>query len=297
MNILTLVCTLMLTLTIMTYTYWEKYRNFSATVAEYESYMEAPEEELLSSRKRPSTSKDEISRRQMSISTILRKKERADAVQFEKQKKHLKELMTILYAHTFFYKELEQKRSHFLDEIINALIDGSAGMDDKAISRSEDIAKIPIADPELRKAFTFMMRGTIVKAKMKQDTKTPVVEVPDDQGEGEVEEGVEENAKKVDEKALDDDQYYALIPFVHYNTGKLHVTLASEELLEVYFPKEVARALFLESRALRAQFKGKGASAERDAADKTFENKYIDQMKDRNEASELVFTIFQPKTK
>lgn len=294
MNILTLVCTLLITLTIMTYTYWEKYKNFSATVAEYESYMEAPEEELLSSRRRPATSKDNISLRQMSISTILRKKERTDAVKFDRQRKHLKELMTILYAHAFFYKELEQRRSNFLDQLISALIDGSSTMEDTAITRSEDLAKIPISDPELRKAFTLMLRGTVVKDKIKQESQ-PVTEVPDDKAEAEMEEGADEYATQEKEKPLDDDQYYSLIPFVNYDNGQLHVSLASEELLEVYFPKETARELFLESRALRAKFRGQGASTERKAADEAFKTKYMNLMKDRNEASDLNFTLFKPR--
>jgi hypothetical protein len=240
MNVLPLVFTLLLTLSILTYTRLEKFKSFSAIRTEYNSYIKTREKEVLGEKQKNAAKHyPSVSFRQLSMSGVLRSSvAKQNPAKAEQQKNQLKELMHVLYSKADFYQRLQAKRPEFLDEILNQIVASRDLFEDKVIQCTEDLTKIRMPDPELQEAFYFMLKGTKTKEQPKAQNSREDLSV-----------------SKASLKQLEDEKhsYYSLLQFVKYNDEAVSVRLASEEVLAIFFQPQTVNQIIEQRKQLKKE--------------------------------------------
>lgn len=219
MNVLLFVMSMLMMLVLITYGRLENFRNYAFVQVQFKEYMEKAErayinEEAVKRYKNTPATKSEKTENQsreknaasskLSFNLFVDKKERdGNQSQLEIQIAITRNLMQYLYEDQPFYKEMEAKRSNFLNEIIIALIRESETL--PQLKKTKEIATIDLKDPELNDVFTRMLRGAYEKPGPKE------VKRPYKLNKG----------------------YYSLLDFITLdkNKLKLRVFLASKHLL------------------------------------------------------------------
>ncbi len=170
MNILPLILALVLMLSVLTVERLEKFKNQTAVQKEYQLFLKESDRQIFNKRqeKLADTGHDKDIK-QLSFRFIIDKKAREKDEDVTKQYRTLIiKLMKILYGEADFFKELEKKRSNFLEEMLAAVEKAADAAPEKTIKRVEDIARLNLGDPELQDAFYHMLKGTVTRKKIKE---------------------------------------------------------------------------------------------------------------------------------
>ncbi|MBA2368496.1 MAG: hypothetical protein H0V82_05670 [Candidatus Protochlamydia sp.] len=219
MNILPLVLVLLLMLSVITVEKFEKVKSLIIVQHHYQKYLSETERKAFNDRQTKLAKKNQPSQRQLIFTYFYDKKFREAHPEQSKEIRFLTvELMKILYGHTSFYKTMENKRSNFIDELLDEFIAAADALNEnEKVKRIEDIQRVRLADPELQEAFYHMLKGTISKKELKLLKKDRPL--------------TPRNEEKV---------YLPLLDFLKHQREKpkIMVHLASRELLTAIFGKD-----------------------------------------------------------
>jgi hypothetical protein len=165
MNILPLVLVLLLMLSVITVEKFEKVKSLIIVQHHYQKYLSEVERKAFNDRQIKLAKKNPSSQRQLIFTYFYDKKFREGHAEQAKEIRFVTvELMKILYGHTSFYKTMDNKRSNFIDELLDEFIAAADALRaNEKIRRIEDIQRVRLADPELQEAFYHMLKGTISK--------------------------------------------------------------------------------------------------------------------------------------
>lgn len=218
-------------LSVITIEKLEKYKALSIVQKEYQTYLAEMDRYVFNQRQKKMYASDSTSQRQLSFRLFFNKKAREAHPEKMKQIRFiLIELMKGLYSEAAFYKELEQKRPQFLDELLDDFIVAADRLTDKdKIRRIEDIRRVRLADPELQETFYHMLKGTVRKDQLEKSTPL-----------------TERNRQKT---------YLSLLHFLHIkDEQKISVQRSSRELLQAIFGREeLVEAIIAKRNELDAQ--------------------------------------------
>lgn len=172
MNILPLILALVLMLSVLTVERLEKFKNQSIVHREYQIFLKESERVVFNDRERRLFNQSyQRSHRQLTFRYLYDKQAREREPNVAKQYRMLiGELMKILYGQADFFKEFENKRPHFLEEMLTAIEKASETAPKKLIRRTKDLARLDLDDPELQNAFYHMLKGTISRDQLEEMT-------------------------------------------------------------------------------------------------------------------------------
>jgi hypothetical protein len=226
--------TVLMLLAMMTYARLESFRGFTFVQSQFKEYMQKTErnygneqawiryeaahgstrekKEEQENEKNPASPK-------LSFNLFINKEERAKyPAELETHITIAKNLMNFLYGDQKFFNEMLEKRPEFLDEIFASLMQMTAQHANKEklnTKKLKEIATVDLGDPELNKAFTKMLQGTVEKV--------------EDAGAD------DENLESASTETLFKPKrgYYSLLDFITIQRNKLRIRvfLASPQLL------------------------------------------------------------------
>lgn len=243
MNILPLVLALVLMIAVLTVERLEKFKNHSIIQKEYQMFIKESERQVFNRRQKVLYGESQRSLRQLTFRYFYDKKARDNHLNEVKQYRMLAiELMRNVYGEAAFFKELERKRPHFLEELLKAIEDAAEEVPKGMIKRTVDLARLHLEDPELQEAFYRMLKGTISRDKLKELKE-----------KGEL-------TSRMKEKA-----YVSLFTFIHNEGAKgkvptIKIGYAPPEILKAVFEKdEHVEAFILKVNELSEKEKESGA--------------------------------------
>ena len=256
MQILPLVLALVLMISILTIEKLEKFKNQTIVHNEYRTFLKENERQVFNKREKSLFGQNEKSLRQLSFRFLYDKEARKRDETITKQYRMLNmELMRVLYSETAFFKKLEKKRPHFLEEMLTAIEHAADEAPEKMIRRIHDIAKLDLDDPELQEAFYRMLKGTISRKNLEEK---------------------KDNEEKKESLIDKEKTYVSLLTFINdYGTEKnpvpkIKVQHAPRELLKaIYNNDEVVEALLLKRKEL--------AEGQNEQASMEFETEFKDK--------------------
>lgn len=263
MNILPLILALVLMLSVLTVEKLEKFKNQTIVQREYQIFLKMGERQVFNKRQRRLYGDSERSLRQLSFRFIYDKKARdRDANAAKQYRVLILELMKIVYGEAAFFKDLEQKRPNFLEELLSAIERSSEEAAEKTIKRIQDIARLNLEDPELQDAFYHMLKGTVSREK-KEEMKN--------------------GGKAIKEKA-----YLSLFTFINdegvNKNPRIVIQRAPREILKAVFGSdEIVEAIILKRNELAAN-KDSGS-------EETFRSEFNDKRKPGLDDKLLDFSI------
>ena len=244
MNILPLIMALVMMLSVLTIEKLEKFKNQSIVQREYQAFLRDNERVFFNDRERKLFGKNEHrSHSQLTFRYLYDKSIRDRDVNEAKQYRMLlSELIKIVYGETAFFKEMENKRPHFIEEMFTAIEKASEAAPEKLIRRTEDLARLKLDDPELQNAFYLMLKGTIQREKL-IELKEEAKELPPRQKEK---------------------GYVSLFTFIHNEGVKkiptIEIAHSSREILKAIFVNdEVVEAIIAKRKELSGKDKESGA--------------------------------------
>ena len=219
MNILPLVLVLLLMLSVITVEKFEKVKSLIVVQHQYQKYLAEMERKTFNDRQIKLAKKNSPSQRQLVFTYFFDKKLREGQPEKTKEIRSVTvDLLKILYGHAAFYKAMENKRSNFIDELLDEFTSAADALNaNEKIRRIEDIQRVRLADPELQEAFYHMLKGTTDKKQLALFKKDNSLSM------------------RNEEKA-----YLPLLDFLKHQkeNPKIVVQLASRELLIAIFGKE-----------------------------------------------------------
>jgi hypothetical protein len=252
MNILPLILALVLMLSVLTVEKLEKVKNQTIVQKEYQAFLEMSERQVFNKRQEKLFDKSDKDIKQLSFRFFVDKKARDRDENITKQYRLLNlELMKVLYGEATFFKNLEQKRPNFLEELLTAIEQASEKAPKGSIKRIRDIARLDLDDSELQKAFYHMLKGTTTRKKMQEIMKDKDVYL---------------NAK---EKG-----YVSLFDFINYDGADATPTIDVQ-----HAPREILKAVFISDDvvdAIIAKRQELAESGENGATD-AFQNEFLDK--------------------
>lgn len=279
MNILLYVMTMLMLLTLLTYTRIESYRSFAVVEKQFVIYMEEKERDFVNSKaeelykktsvKAPKTSTPEPEPNKpkpeptspgtgrLSIYPLIHSNDReANPEAFSKTLELTKKLIVRLYQSQPFYQEIEEKRPHFVDDLLHELVNGVEKLPpEKAITKITDLANFKFEnDPELDLAFYEMLKE-IPKNAQKVKEKSVIGKRLYNESL-EQEEPYEEPQAEVLESQPKDREFSLMDYLTLKANSKVRVYLASRVLLLAIYEDPIFVEQILEARnALYARIK------------------------------------------
>lgn len=266
MNIIPLVLALVLMLSVLTIEKLEKFKNQTIVQNQYQLFFQKGEREVFNQRQKKLYHWSETSHRQLTFRYFLDQNARKSNFNAAKQFRFLIiDLMKILYGDASFYKNLEKNRPNFIEEMLDAIQNAADEAPQGMIKRVEDIARIHLEDPELQKAFYFMLKGSITRDELYKITDI---------------------SPRIKEKA-----YVSILTFINYNgkaekedSARIIVQLAPREILKAIFQKdEIVESIIVRRNELAAN-KNSGSQ-------QAFENEFKDKRRPDIEDKLLDFRI------
>lgn len=248
MNVLALVFAVLMILGLFTHVQLENFKGFYVVKTEYNNFIKQKEravfnerEERLyrnaSSSKGPSKTKPRgknNSNRNINFRLLLdpEAKEK-DQEKYLQHRLMLKDLMILLFQHTAFYKDIDQKRPTFLDELLDRMVQVTKQQE---IKTPQEVSKLNLQDDDLQFFYYSMMQG-VQKGADKESEKEPVKKVETYKLEETEESEEEPPVADEDEEFEPDTQSISLKNYLHFNPNQkqIKVWLASKELLQVIF--------------------------------------------------------------
>ncbi len=167
---------------------------------------------------------------------------------FEKTVKWTKDLMRSLYGDKTFFKEAEAKNPHFMDLIIEKLIQAADALPKtQKLKSTIDLSNLDLG-PELKEVFYLMLKGCPRETEAKQSVlviERPLTINPND---GESQEDEAEVAEEAMEYTVPEG-YDSLLNYITLKkTTQIRVYLASTELLKALLNDRSAVSNVIETR-------------------------------------------------
>lgn len=271
MNVLIFVATMLMLLAILTYGRLETYRTNQGHELLFKHYMQESErgytnsvntrkyETTTASTKNSSEPKAEKipATPRISILFFINAKER-DAHQNETAKLStmLKKLIFNLYGEQPFYKEIEQKRPTFLNEIISKIeIAADSLPKNKKITKTKELGNLDLGDQELNDAFYKMLHGAPALEIETKAPEKPLIEplftpLETTEVEAENETAADKKIAVVESKEYKSPKgYYSLLDFITIsNSPKIRVYLAPREVLKAIFNEDAVVNEIIQNR-------------------------------------------------
>lgn len=256
MNILLYVMTMLMLLSSITYVALERYRSSASLNATIVFSMQNQEREpmiklsqsmydRITFSKPPPPPKEKDAEEKpretnpasprLSLYILLDKETRTKEPEAYQQIRELaKHLMTSLYSHTAFYKEINATRPSFLNDILDELVEASDNpQNDLSIKTAAHLSKLQLASPELHEVFIHMLKGV---PKLIQPIEVPEKQfvVEEDTPEPNAEDEIE--ASRESQEASSDPGYASLQDYLSTTiTTKVRIFLASRALLTAIY--------------------------------------------------------------
>lgn len=227
MNVLPLILALVLMLSVLTVERLEKLKNQAIVQKEYQVFLQMSERQVFNKRQKKLFEKSDKDIKQLSFRFFIDSKARDRDANITKQYRMLNiELMKVLYGEAAFFKDLEQKRNNFLEELLTAIEKASEAAPEKMIKRVKDIARLDLDDPELQKAFYHMLKGTVTREKMQEIIKDDKQDIHPD----------------IKEKS-----YVSLFNFINYEGASANPRIEIQKA-----PREILKAIFISDEIVEA---------------------------------------------
>jgi hypothetical protein len=221
MNILPLVFTLIIILSVLTIEKMERFTHKVIIQKKYEQLFSDQHNSSFNIRQRRLCGLNPRSHRRISFRAFLQKKFRDENPEKYKQIRQITiDLIQVLYGHTKFYKKMDQKRPDFVSELLDAIEASTVQMHENSIKTIQDASKIKLEDPVLQEVYYRMLKGTI---------------------------GKEESKKELNKELMNSEKaYMPLLTFFNYEdvNSKIKLGLASREiLLAIYGNSDLVQKL------------------------------------------------------
>ncbi len=262
MNILPLILALVLMLSILTVERLEKFKNQTIVQVEYHTFLQENERQVFNLRQERLHKISQRDHRQLGFRFFVDKTLREKNENIAKQNRLIViEFLKILYGEANFFKELEEKRANFLEEMLDAIEQAAQEAPEKLINRIEDIARLKLEDSELQEAFYKMLKGTLPRERLKE-LQTQSLK------------------SQIKGKA-----YPPLLTYIHYN---------DKQIIDIqYAPKELLKAIFIKDDIVEAIVVRRNELAKsKDAGAKvTFENEFKEKRRAGIDDTMLDFKI------
>lgn len=249
MNILPLVLALVLILSVLTVEKMEKLKNQTIVQKEYQAFLEMIERQVFNKRQEKLFGRNEKDIKQLSFRFLINKEARERDDNVAKQYRLLNlELMKVLYGESIFFKNLEQKRSNFLEELLTAIERAADAAPKDSIKRVKDIARLDLGDPDLQQAFYLMLKGTLFREKLRE-------------------------MKKVNGR-IQEKGYVSLFEFINYDGARGTPTIEIQ-----HAPREILKAIFVSDEIVEAIIvrRQELADSKDNGASNTFKNEFSDK--------------------
>lgn len=255
MNILPLVFTLLLMLSLLTIEKLDQFKNKMIVQEQYQRAIKHGERAIFNQReKRLASASDQISHRQTSFRGFFDKKDREkNQARYLQYRKVAINLIYILYGKADFFKQALATRPQLVEELLHAIEQATEEMGPNKIKKIEDVARIQLTDPQLQEVFYHMLRGTIEKEEFKAQPQK-----------------FQKQTHKL---------YFPLLTFFNNNESDkdIQVRLAPKELLLAIYGKEEVVNQIIESReALSQAVKSTSNELRADEASNRFRSQFLD---------------------
>lgn len=267
MYILPLVFSLLIILSILTIEKMDKFKNSYLVQKKYEQVITQQEKLEFNKRQLKLFGNNPISYRQITFRPFLFKKIRDDSPERYKQYRQITvELIRIIYGNAAFYKEIEQRRPDFVNELLDAIQISADQMHKDGIKRIQDVMRIKLNEQDLQEVFYRMLKGTIEKNELKS-TNDPHIA----------------NHKKT---------YMSLLTFINFDgiDNKIKLGLAPKELLLAIYGKEDLVNKLIEMRIELSKNLANQKIDQKEATEK-FKTEFEGKQKEGISADLLEFTI------
>lgn len=164
MNILPFVLALLLVLSAVSVEKLERFKSLMAVQHAYQFYLDQLDRKALNEhQKNMGKWSKATSGRQLSFSYFYLKEMR-EGEKAKQMRQITVDLIKVLYGEAAFFKALESRRPHFVDEMLDDFIASADQLTDvEKIRRIEEIRRIRLSDPELQHAFYQMLKGTTTR--------------------------------------------------------------------------------------------------------------------------------------
>lgn len=270
MNILPLILALVLMLSVLTIEKLEKFKNIKIVQQEYQQFLKMHERQVFNKRQKSLYGHNEKTLRQLSFRFFVDKEARNRDENVAKQYRMLMiELMKVVYGQASFYKNLEQKRPNFLEELLTAVEQAAEKAPKKTIRRIQDISRLNLEDSELQEAFYHMLKGTVSReqlAEMNEEMKDK-----------------KNVASYVKEKG-----YVSLFNFIN-DEGKK----ATPKIVVQRAPREILKAIFVSDEVVEAVITKRNelAANKTDGSEAAFKSEFVDKRRPGLDDKLLDFSI------
>ncbi len=264
MNIIPLVLALVFMLTLLTIEKLEKYKNQAIIQQQYRVFLEMSEGQEFNLRQRRLFKDFDAEIKQISFRYLIDKTAREKMPHVAGQYKMLSiELMKLLYGQARFFKELQDKRPSFIEELVEAIQQSADAAPKKSIHRIEDICRLDLKDQELQEAFYHMLKGTVTREQYKEMAKNNPL-------------------------ANREQHYISLFSFINFNGKKGAAVIKIERA-----PREILKVLFVHDDVVDALIARRSELSQSDdnGGGKTLENEFVGKRREGIEDTLLDFSL------
>lgn len=263
MNILLYVMTMLMLLATLTYAKLENFRSLVGVEAGFTHYMknmerekideiaeEAYDQTVLSTNAKGDENDRVDASARLSFNLLVDKKARDGSPEAFRQIQELaKTLMQDLFHEENFYKELEERRPNFLNELLQEISQAAEEqLKEQKLRNAADLAKLKLADSELDHAFSVMLKGkskqVALPAEAAEDSRALKEEL-DKADEAAEETAMVERSNEAKPEAGNE----SLLDYITVKkTSKVRVFLASRTLLLSIYGNEAIADNIIERR-------------------------------------------------
>jgi hypothetical protein len=147
----------------------------------------------------------------------------------------LKKLIVNLYGEQDFFKDIEQKRPTFLNEILNRIESQADSLPaEKKVKKAVDLANLDLGDEELNEVLYKMLKGApVLDLNAKEESEAPT------EAESEEDKQGQDLAAAEFQEYKSPKGYYSVLDYVTASKPyKVRVYLASKEVLKTIFNED-----------------------------------------------------------
>jgi hypothetical protein len=258
MNVLLFVTTMIMVLSMLTYTKLETYRNFSLLQAEFTRFMEETERGYINKtavwwyENSPATRRNANSSANSNPKTAARSRlsflffiDKAKQAQYAPVYPKIvllaKKLMLYLYQNQPFFQEILQQRPDCIDALLASLMNAANNLpQEEKIKKASELANLNLDDPLLNSFFYYVLKGTAFPENTQTTTSKVFTTQPQliiKESSGEVDDdGGDPNKKQYYDSP---EGYYSLLDYINVDDAvKIRVFLAPKALLMAIFDTE-----------------------------------------------------------
>jgi hypothetical protein len=301
MNVLLFVMSMLMLLSLMTYTRLNTFRNSEIKQLAFTYYMKAEERKVINegmvnqydtTKGSTNTKTDEQDKtpkvnatRRIPAKLLINSKERKKKeAEWQQTKRLLLNLIDVLYRKQSFYQEAIKENSQAISQLIDSIVSTIDALDKESeIKNIDDLSTLQLPDPAMHELFYRIMKGSppadIVIKKDKEDLCSVT---PPQEGSEDGEEGISAMG------------YYSLFNFIDGKEVPIRVYLASQQVLEASFPADVAEQIIQTRNNLYKQAK---AGQDKAALSNAFQSQFAGRQREGIDLKLLNFTVTETNPK